>query len=90
MKVRGTLGDEPSDAKRITILNRSIGWTGENIIYTADNKHARTIVEEMGLKEGSKGLTWPCVKEEVAGEGENEELSSEEARHFRRVAARAN
>ena len=90
IKVRGVLGDDAGDMKKITILNRSIEWTGEKLVYTADDKHARIIIEEMGLKEGSKGLAWPCVKEEAAGEEGEEELSQEESRHFRRVAARAN
>ena len=29
IKVRGVLGDDPNDMKKITILNRSIEWTGE-------------------------------------------------------------
>ena len=87
--MRGTLGDDPADAKKITILNRCIEWTGEKIVYTADEKHAKAIIEEMGLKEGSKGLVWPCMKEDSPEEDE-EELNPEEARHFRKVAARAN
>ena len=29
VKVRGTLGDDPGDVKKITILNRSVEWDGE-------------------------------------------------------------
>ena len=89
LKVRGTLGDDPGDAKKITILNRCFEWAGEKIVYTADDKHAKIIIEEMGLKEGSKGLAWPCIKKGSPEEGE-EELNPEEARHFRKAAARAN
>ena len=94
VKVRGTLGSDPGDEKNITILNREVSWDGENITYTADRKHAKTIIEEMDLKEESKGLSWPGMKEEATikeeGGGEEEELSKEEAKHFRKVAARAN
>ena len=72
----------------MTILNRKVSWDGTKIIYTADDKHAKVIVEEMGLKSDSKGLTSPIVKEE--DNAEVEELSRDEAKHFRRVAARAN
>ena len=60
------------------------------MVYTAEDKHAQIIIEDMGLKEGSKGLAWPCVKEEITGEEGEEELSQEQSRHFRRVPARAN
>ena len=89
VKVRGWLGSEPGDCKRISILNMDVTWDGEKITYTADSKHAKTIIEEMSLKEGSTGLKWPCTKEEVK-EDEEQEVSKEEAKHFRKVAARAN
>ena len=89
IKLRGVLGDDPWDVKEMTILNRKVTWDGEKIVCRADDKHAKIIIEEMGLDMKSKGLSSPIVKEEDDQE-EGEELSREESKHFRRVTARAN
>jgi hypothetical protein len=63
IKVRGRLGDGPEDVKKIDILNRSITWTGEELVYRADPKHAEIIMKEIGLDDDSKGLSRPAEKE---------------------------
>ena len=90
IKMRGVVGDGIQDMKQMLILNRTIVWDGNKIIYKADPKHSKTIIEEMGLRVGSKGLMSPCVREDVGDERDEEDLSGEEAKHFRAVAARAN
>ena len=64
IKLRGVLGDDPWDVKEMTILNRKVTWDGEKIVRRADDKHAKIIIEEMGLDMKSKGLSSPIVKEE--------------------------
>ena len=92
VKVRGVLGQDTGDLKKITILNRTLEWTQEGIVYKADAKHAKIIFEEMGLREDSKGLMSPCVKEEWSEEEQIHEfdLDPEDMSKFRRLAARAN
>ena len=54
--MRGVLGGEQGDDEVVTILNRQLAWRDGKIEYEADEKHAKTIIEELGLDESSKGL----------------------------------
>ena len=58
--------------------------------WEADPKHAKVIMEEMGIEEGSQGVRSPIQKEEKVEEGDEEELNKEEASRYRRISARAN
>ena len=40
VKVRGTLGEEMGGWNTITILNVTLDWTQEWLVYKADGKHA--------------------------------------------------
>ena len=92
IKVRAVLGPGENDDKEITILNRTVRWKEDCIEYEADPKHCKRICESAGLDEGSKGLDWPIVKDDVNDEDGEEEvrLSKAEATEFRGVAATAN
>jgi hypothetical protein len=89
LKVRGVLGPEASDDKKITILGRELRWCEGGIEYEADRKHATMIIEAMGLDERSKGLSCPYDKTEQP-EDEGEDMDKAEASEFRALAARAN
>jgi hypothetical protein len=89
IKVRGRLGDGPGDVKKIDILNRSITWTGEELIYRADEKHAGILIREFCLEDTSKGLTSP-IEKEVEEDGDELLLSSAEQTRYRALTARAN
>ena len=89
LKVRGVLGPEVGDDKKITILGRELVWGEYGLEYEADRKHAKMICEAMGLEEWSKGLSCPYEKSEQIGE-EGEEMSKEDATEYRALAARAN
>jgi len=90
LKVRGILGDEAGDDKRITILSRVVEWVQEGIRYVADPRHAEEIVQHFGLDGSSKGLDVPIIKEDEMGIGPGEDLVGEGLREFRGLAARAN
>ena len=68
LKVRGVMGPENGDDKKITILGRELTWGEYGLEYEADRKHAQMICEAMGLDESSKGLTGPYEKSEQAEE----------------------
>ena len=89
LKVRGVLGPEVGDDKKITILGRELVWGEYGLEYEADRKHAKMTCEAMGLEEWSKGLSCPYEKSEQVGE-EGEEMSKEDATEYRALAARAN
>jgi len=93
IKVRGTIGDEPGDDSEMTILNRRVEWKDGVITYEADSKHAKVIIEEMGVQDDSKGLEMPIEREELTEgwtEDDDEPMNDEDAKKFRGLAATAN
>ena len=75
--------------KTMMVLNRIVEWTSTGINYEADQRHADIICSELGLKEGSRGVTTPGAKHKPEPE-EDDELNSDNATAFRALAARAN
>jgi hypothetical protein len=88
VKVKARLGPEPGDDKEVDILGRRVRWTENGVEYEADPRHRRIILEQLGLEEGSKGLTTNGKAD--TEELEEEELPGEEATSFRALAARVN
>ena len=87
------MGDEPGDGQEVTILNRKLTWKNGKITYEADDKHAKLIIEEMGVAGDSKGLEAACVREtgeDAENLKEEEPVGRAEARRYREIAARAN
>ena len=64
IKHRGIFGPELGDLRKIDILNRTIEWVDGGIEYRADPRHARMLVEELGLEGESKGKDAPGEKED--------------------------
>ena len=89
VKVRAILGPEPGDDKEVRILNRKLTWGGTGLTYEGDARHAKTVIEGMGLEVGSKGLRQPIYKED-GGEDESAELGTWEAKRYRSLAAVVN
>jgi hypothetical protein len=90
LKLRGIMGSGPSDDKELTLLNRTIRWHGDSLEYEADPRHAREIIEQLGLQEDSKGVESPSKKvtaEELRGAVE---LDPSSATRYRALAAKAN
>ena len=54
VKVKGVLGPEKDDVDEIEILGRRVRWTPGGIELRADARHAKDIVEKMGLTIESK------------------------------------
>ncbi len=84
IQMTGKMGLDPEDEKKLRILNRVVRWTEARIEYEADDKHATTIVKELGLQEDSKDNT--LTKEHGAEEGD-QELNPKEAAKYRSLAA---
>lgn len=88
VKLRGVMGSDQEDSKRMDIFNRTLTWDGKKLILKADNKHAQVLFDELGIKENSNGVTIPtCESDEKAME---EVLDQREASRYRSLAARAN
>ncbi len=89
VKFRARLGPSKGDDKSVRILNRVVEWTTNGINYEADQRHAELIVKALGFQGESRSSVVPGEKRESeVNEEDDEELNQEEAREFRRVAAR--
>ena len=65
------LGPEAGLESEVRILNRKLEWTREGIEYEADDKHAKLIIEECGVKSGRASrnpgaVEKDCVRDEAA------------------------
>ena len=67
LKVSGRLGSDPDDDKAVRILNRTVRWTSEGILYESDVRPAEIVVKQLGLdgSKGCKAVTTPGVKEAI-------------------------
>ena len=88
VKVKARLGPEPGDDKEVDILGRRVRWTEQGVEYEADPRHRSIILEQLGLGEGSKGLTSNGKVD--TEDAEDEGLPAAEATSFRALAARVN
>lgn len=85
-----TVGLGSGEEKEQRILNRVIRVGEKGWEYEPDQRHADLIVRALDLQ-SAKGVKTPYEEEkEWRREEEEEELTDQEAREFRRVAARAN
>eukprot|EP00973_Karenia_brevis_P082554 11445276-Karenia_brevis.AAC.1 len=51
------LGGKSWMKKEIKVLNRKICWTEEGITYEADERHAKLIIEQLGMEGAKKTVT---------------------------------
>ena len=84
-------GPEQDQAKEVKILNRIIGWSGnEGISYEADPRHTEIIIEQLKLQD-AKPVSTPGTKEEGrTQEGHDNPLGEKESSNFRAIVARCN
>ena len=74
----------------IKVLNRTIRWTSQGIVYEADQKHVKKIIQGLDLK-GANGISTPFSKEENdAEQQEDKALNKEDSRAYRSVTASGN
>ena len=86
------VGPDPGDAKSTKFLGRTIQWKSTGILWWGDPKHAEILLEEEDM-EGSRPVCTPGVSSEkdLSIEcGRAEEMSQEQAKRYRRSAARIN
>ena len=83
------LGPEEGMRQSIRILNRTLRWEQEGIVYEPDEKHASVIIQTMGVENG-KSVATPALAEraeDARDREESEELSPTEATSNRALAA---
>ena len=90
VKVRGILGPEPGDNKRVTILGRVVTYNDWGIGYEADPKHRELVLDHFEFGDSAKGSVLNGDREDKVEEWELEELDAEEAKKYRGIVARLN
>ncbi len=70
----------------MTILNRLVTVASGGLEYEADQRHAEILMKDMGINEGSKGVTMPGCN----GQGGPEAKGDRSESRFGSVAARGN
>ena len=91
--VRGTLGPDDKDMKKMTILNRVVEWMPWGIKVTADPKHAEKIMDLIGLNGESNSVVSPGMKQEDNDDGDSggdDKLEGRDISVFRGLAATLN
>ena len=63
IKIRAIVRPEAGDDKEVRILNRRVTWMEDRVEYEGDDKHVKTIIEELELQDDSKGVDVPVGKE---------------------------
>ena len=53
-KVKGRIGPGKEDGKSMRVLNRVVRCTAEGVEHEAAPRHAKLIIQELGLKKESK------------------------------------
>ena len=88
LKVSGRLGSDSDDDKAVRILNRTVRWTDEGILYESDSRHAEIVVKQLGLdgSKGCKSVTTPGVKEAIPEV--NQAIASQRASLYRSLVMR--
>ena len=91
LKNRGRLGFGPKDVRKIDMLGRIIELTDEGIAWQGDPRHQKLLEEYFGMDASAKVLSKNGYDEEPEqGEQPEKELTAEECKAFRMLAARLN
>lgn len=78
LEARGILGGDDPEERGLMMLQRRLAWRGNEMKYEADEKHSRSICDEMG------------VGDHEDGEQDDGGISPGEATRFRAMVATGN
>ena len=91
LKNRGRLGSGAEDKKEIDMLGRKIEWHEWGLTWEGDARHKKMLMDYFGMDWRTHSLVKNGYKEdEVKGGQEPQEMSQEESKAFRMLAARLN
>ena len=85
------IGSEPGDQKELPILNRTMRWCKDGLVFAANLRHSREVVNELGLSK-SKPVSSPAASDSVTRckDDESKPLDEEQKRLYQRIIARLN
>ena len=85
------IGPKLDDQKELCILNRTLRWCKDGLVFAANLRHGREVVDEMGLSK-SKPVSSPATGDSAARcqSDEFKPLDEEEKRMYQRIVAKLN
>ena len=85
------IGAGPHDQKELHIFNQTLRWCKDGLIFAANPRHAREVIDELGLSK-SKPVSSPVVVEGASRchDDEVKPLGEEGKRLYQRIAAKLN
>ena len=91
IKIRGRLGPDEKDIKRIDILGRILELEKWGCSWKADPRHRKLVLQHFGFDNSTKHLQTNGVKEvETEGGCDDTPLNPQESTAFRALVARLN
>ena len=86
------LGPGQDETREIKFLGRTIKWTSGGLEYSGDKNHSKTLLEEWGMTDCKTVVTPGVAEEKTSKEQDDDEeaLSRDQCRAYRRAAARLN
>ena len=88
-KVRAVLGPDAADDKEVVILGRVVRWQSWGVEFEADPRHRQILTEHFGFGAGSSSVSSNGEHDKKEQEGDEEEMSKEDARTFRGAGGQA-
>ena len=85
------IGPKPDDEKELHIPNRTLRWCKDGLVFAANLRHDREVVDELGLSK-SKPVSSPATADGGARceDDEFKPLDEEEKRLYQRIVAKLN
>ena len=85
------IGSKPDDQKELRILNRTLQWCKVGLVFAANLRHGREVVDELGLSK-TRPVSSLATGDGVARcqDDESKPLDEEEKRLHQRIVAKLN
>ena len=85
------IGPKPDDQNELRILNRTLRWCEDGLVFAANLRHGREVVDELGLSK-SKPVSSPGSGDSVTRcqDDEFKPVDEEEKRLYQRIVAKLN
>ena len=82
---------KPDDQKELRILNRTLLWCKDGLVFAAHLRHGREVIDELGMS-NSKPVSFPATADGAARceDDEIEPLDEVEKRLYQRIVAKIN
>ena len=85
------IGSKPVDQKELRILNRTLRWCKDGLVFAANMRHGREVLDELGLNKW-KPVSSPATRDSVTRcqDDGSKPLDEEEKRLYQRIIAKLN